>query len=77
MIAKLSLGQIQVQYHTPFNVFDEKGGKPDTSINIIVTDDVMFTFQSVGEIYDDDDEQDLREKIVHTRIQSDPGEYLR
>ena len=62
----------------PFNVFDDKGNGPDTSINKIITDDVLFAFQSAGKMYHDDNEQDFREFfLIHTCIQSDPGDPVR
>ena len=53
-------------------------GAPDApNINVILTDDIFFTSASVGGMGDNntDDEYVLHEKyVLHTCIQSNPGE---
>ena len=56
---------------TPIEIF---GGKnKNSSINYILADDIICIFQSVGEMYNDNNDEDLlTQYAMHTCIQSDP-----
>ena len=62
----------------PYNIFENKPDSDEDGINVILTEEIMFSFRSVGGILDYDDEDNLNEQLVmHTCIQSDPGEPTR
>ena len=63
---------------TPTQIF-ENSDEDAVAINLVFTDDVIFTYSSDGGIMGDlDDEDDLLDLyLMHTCIQSDPGEPTR
>ena len=62
----------------PYNVFERESKNDEAEINVILTEEMMFSFRSVGGMVDHSDEDYLNEQLVmHMCIQSDPGEPTR